>query len=255
MSILGSIGDALALAATKTWQITWSLILGFTLSVVIQAVVRRKTIVQTLGDDRPVTLAKAAGLGAATSSCSYAPVALARSLFRKGASLTSAMVFEITATNLVIELGIILALLISRQFTLAEFVGGPIMIVLLALAFRLFVRRELINAAREQANKGWAGSMEGHAGMDMSAQGDGSFASRLFSRDGSTAVSPRYDLRAYSRAPAWTLHGLGEVYLQLEARSRAYAVDGDRVLGGTVARVAEIVADKIAEGFLQRTDR
>jgi hypothetical protein len=116
-------------------------------------------------------------------------VALARSLFRKGASFTAAMVFEIASTNLVIELGIILALLISWQFTLAEFIGGPIMIVLLAVAFRLFVRARLIDAAREQADKGLAGSMEGHAAMDMSIASSGSFWRRLGSRDGYTAVS------------------------------------------------------------------
>jgi uncharacterized protein len=89
----------------------------------------------------------------------------------------------------VVELGIILALLLSWQFTLAEFVGGPIMIVLLAVAFRLFVRRQLIDAAREQADQGIAGSMEGHAGMDMSIQSEGGFWKRLVSRDGYTAVS------------------------------------------------------------------
>ena len=88
-----------------TWQITWSLILGFTLSAVAQALVRRQTIAGRLGDDRPATIALAAGLGAASSSCSYAAVALARSLFRKGASFTAAMAFEIASTNLVIELG------------------------------------------------------------------------------------------------------------------------------------------------------
>jgi uncharacterized membrane protein YraQ (UPF0718 family) len=189
MTVLDGIGHALGVAGSMTWQITWSLILGFTLSAIIQAVVRRETISRLLGDDRPVTLARATGLGAASSSCSYAAVALARSLFRKGASFTSAMVFEIASTNLVIELGIILALLISWQFTLAEFVGGPIMIVLLALAFRLFVRTRLIDAAREQADKGLAGSMEGHAGMHMSIQTEGSFWKRLFSRDGYTSVS------------------------------------------------------------------
>src|SRR6516162_7504074 len=97
-----------------TWEILWALILGFTLSAVVQAVVRRSTIVKRLGDDRPKTLALATGFGAA-SSCSYAAVALARSLFRKGASFTSAMAFEIASTNLVIELGIILALLIGWQ--------------------------------------------------------------------------------------------------------------------------------------------
>ena len=117
-----------------TWQITWSLILGFALSAVVQAVVRRQTIIRLLGDDRPRTLAVATGLGAASSSCSYAAVALARSLIRRGANFTAAMAFEIASTNLVIELGIILALLLSWQFTLGEFVGGPIMIVLMAVA-------------------------------------------------------------------------------------------------------------------------
>jgi uncharacterized membrane protein YraQ (UPF0718 family) len=102
------------------------------LSAIVQAVVKRETIVRLLGDDRPRTLLRATGLGAASSSCSYAAVALARSLFRRGASFTAAMAFEIASTNLVIELGIILALLIAWQFTLAEFVGGPIMIVLMA---------------------------------------------------------------------------------------------------------------------------
>ena len=172
-----------------TWQITWSLILGFTLSAIVQAVVRRQTVIRLLGDDRPRTLAVATGLGAASSSCSYAAVALARSLVRRGANFTAAMAFEIASTNLVIELGIILALLLSWQFTLGEFVGGPIMIVLMAVAFRLFVRQRLIAEAREQADKGLAGSMEGHAAMDMSIQASGSFWRRLLNRDGYTSVS------------------------------------------------------------------
>jgi uncharacterized membrane protein YraQ (UPF0718 family) len=189
MRALDALGHALGVAGTMTWEITWSLILGFTLSSVIQALVRRETVIRLLGDDRPRTLALASGLGAASSSCSYAAVALARALFRKGASFTAAMAFEIASTNLVIELGIILALLISWQFTLAEFIGGPIMIVAVAVAFRLFVRQRLIDAAREQADKGLAGSMEGHAAMDMSIQAGGSFRQRLLRRDGYTAVS------------------------------------------------------------------
>src|ERR1700689_5312052 len=189
MRVLDAIGHALAVAGSMTWEITWSLILGFTLSAVVQAVVRREAVTRRLGGDGPATLALAAGLGAASSSCSYAAVALARSLFRKGASFTAAMVFEIASTNLVIELGIILALLISWQFTLAEFVGGPIMIVLLAVAFRIFVRQQLIDGARRQADRGLAGSMEGHAAMDMSITATGSFWRRLFSREGYTSVS------------------------------------------------------------------
>ncbi|MFI5975429.1 permease [Streptomyces sp. NPDC051452] len=180
---------ALSIAGSMTWEITWALILGFTLSAVVQAVVRKSTVVSLLGDDRPRTLAVAAGLGAASSSCSYAAVALARSLFRKGANFTAAMAFEIASTNLVVELGVILALLMGWQFTAAEFIGGPIMITVLAVLFRLFLRDTLLRAAREQAEHGLAGSMEGHAAMDMSVAGEGSFARRLFSRDGFTSTS------------------------------------------------------------------
>src|ERR1700741_2609841 len=172
-----------------TWEILWALILGFALSAVVQAVVRRSTIVALMGDDRPRTLAVAAGLGAASSSCSYAAVALARSLFRKGANFTAAMAFEIGSTNLVVELGIILALLMGWQFTAAEFVCGPLMIVVLAVLFRLFVRLQLGEAARREAHRGLAGSMAGHAAMDMSVQRDGSFLRRLLSREGFISVS------------------------------------------------------------------
>lgn len=187
--MLAAVGHALTVAGLMTWEILWALILGFALSAVVQAVVRRSTIVALLGDDRPRTLALAAGLGAASSSCSYAAVALARSLFRKGASFIAAMAFEIGSTNLVVELGIILALLMGWQFTAAEFVGGPLMIVVLAVLFRLFVRSRLIDAAREQADRGIAGSMEGHAAMDMSIKKQGSFARRLLSPEGFTSVA------------------------------------------------------------------
>jgi uncharacterized membrane protein YraQ (UPF0718 family) len=122
-------------------------------------------------------------------SCSYAAVALARSLFRKGANFTAAMAFEIASTNLVVELGVILALLMGWQFTAAEFVGGPIMIVALAVLFRLLLRRRLLDAAHAQAERGLAGSMEGHAAMDMAVQRDGSLTGRLFSTEAFTSVS------------------------------------------------------------------
>ncbi|WP_243770364.1 permease [Amycolatopsis acidicola] len=177
------------MAGLMGWEILWALILGFGLSAIVQAVVRKATIVRLLGDDRPRTLATAAGLGAASSSCSYAAVALARSLFRKGADFTAAMAFEIGSTNLVVELGILLALLLGWQFTVAEFVGGPLMIVFVALIFRFAVRDKLLHAAREQAERGVAGSMEGHAAMDMSVAGEGSFRRRLFSGEGLTSVA------------------------------------------------------------------
>ncbi|MGH3684252.1 MAG: permease [Pseudonocardiaceae bacterium] len=186
---MGAIRHALALAGSMTWEILWALILGFALSAVVQAVVRKSTIVRLLGDDHPRTLAVASTLGAASSSCSYAAVALARSLFRKGANFTAAMAFEIGSTNLVIEMGVILALLLGWQFTAAEFVGGPIMILLVAVLFRLVVRQQLIDKAREQADKGLAGAMEGHAAMDMSVPAEGSFWTRLGSAEGFTAVA------------------------------------------------------------------
>jgi uncharacterized membrane protein YraQ (UPF0718 family) len=164
-----ALGHALTITGSMTWEILWALVFGFTLSAIIQSKVKRGTIVRLLGDSRPRTLALAAGLGAASSSCSYAAVALARALFRQGASFTAAMTFEVASTNLVVEMGVILALLIGWQFTLAEFVGGPVMIVLLAVLFRLFLRQRLLAEAQAQADVGRAGSMEGHAAMEMTS--------------------------------------------------------------------------------------
>ncbi len=180
---------ALSLAGSMAWSILWALVFGFALSAVVQAVVRRDTITDLLGDDGPRSVAYATGFGMAASSCSYAAVALARSLFRKGANFTAAMAFEIASTNLVIEMGVILALLMGWQFTLAEFVGGPIIIVIVAVLFRIVLRQKLIEDARRQADRGLAGSMEGHAAMDMSVSGDRGFWRRLLSADGATSVS------------------------------------------------------------------
>src|SRR5216684_2144016 len=155
--------DALSFGFGMFWEILWALILGFALSGAVQAVVTKREMRRLLPDDSPQSLAVASGLGAASSSCSYAAVALARSLFRKGADFTAAITFEFASTNLVIELGIIMWLLLGWQFTLAEFVGGPLMIVFLALLFRVFLRRELVDQARKEAEKGRRGSMEGHA--------------------------------------------------------------------------------------------
>src|SRR6059036_3547228 len=132
---------ALSFAFGMTWEVLWALILGFALSAAVQAVVSKREMRRLMPDDSPKTLAVATGLGAASSSCSYASVALARSLFRKGADFTAAMAFEFASTNLVIELGIIMALLLGWQFTLAEFLGGPLMIVLLAIVFRVFLKQ------------------------------------------------------------------------------------------------------------------
>jgi len=190
--VFTAILHALRVTGSMTWQVTWSLMLGFTLSAMIEALVRKSTIARLLPDDRPRSLATAAALGAASSSCSYAAVALARSLYRKGADFTAAMAFQFASTNLVIELGLILALLLGWQFTLAEFVGGPLMILFLTLLFRRYLTDRLRAAARTQADRAVAGSMEGHAAMDMSVGGEGTFWQRLASPAGFTSVSHNF---------------------------------------------------------------
>jgi uncharacterized membrane protein YraQ (UPF0718 family) len=180
---------ALGMAFAMGWQILWPLILGFTLSGVVQAVVSHQEMARLLPDDRPATIAKALALGAASSSCSYAAVAIARALFRKGADFTAAMAFEMASTNLVVELALIMLVFLGWQFTLAEFVGAPIMVALLVVLFRLFLNRKLLGEAREQADKGLTGRMEGHAEMDMSVKGGGTLWQRIASDAGFTAIS------------------------------------------------------------------
>jgi uncharacterized protein len=189
--IIGGIGAALSMAFAMGWEILWALVLGFALSGVVQAVVTKGEMVRLLPDNRPRSILVASALGAAASSCSYAAVALARSIFRKGGDFTAAMAFQFASTNLVVELGIILWVLMGWQFTAAEFVGGPIMIVLLVLLLRVTLRPPLIEAARTQAERGIAGRMEGHAAMDMSLSG-GSVLSRALSDRGVTAISHFY---------------------------------------------------------------
>ncbi len=181
--------QALSFAFGMFWEILWALILGFALSGAVQAVVTKAEMRRLLPDDSPRTLAVASGLGAASSSCSYAAVALARSLFRRGANFTAAMAFQFASTNLVLELGILMALILGWQFTLGEFVGGPLMIVLLALAFRAFLGRRLVEEARVEAERGLSGRMEGHAQMDMSVRQHGSVWRRLTSPAGFTATA------------------------------------------------------------------
>ncbi len=188
MSILHAIGHALEMAALMGWQMLWALVLGFALSAVVQATVSRERVAKLMPDSGPRSLAIASGLGAASSSCSYAAVALARTLFRKGADFRAAMAFEFASTNLVFELGLTLLVLLGWRFAVAEFVGGPIMIVLLALMMGAVVRRRMVDAARQQAERGVLGRMEGHAAMDMSAKG-ATWQQRLRSPEAFTAIS------------------------------------------------------------------
>jgi uncharacterized protein len=187
--MMNAVLRALSMALAMGWQILWPLILGFALSAVVQAVVSHREMARLLPDDRPRSIATALALGAASSSCSYAAVALARSLFRKGADFTAAMAFEMASTNLVLELSIIMVAFLGWQLTLAEFVGAPIMVGLLILLFRWFLNRELLEEAKAQADRGVKGRMEGHAEMDMSVTEGGSIWQRLTSERGLTAIS------------------------------------------------------------------
>jgi uncharacterized membrane protein YraQ (UPF0718 family) len=189
--VIGEIGNALRMAFLMGWEILWPLVLGFALSGIVQAVVTKGEMSRLLPDSSARTILIASGLGAASSSCSYVAIALARSLFRKGADFIAAMAFEFASTNLVLELGIILWVLMGWQFTLAEFIGGPVMIVLLVLLLRRAMTPALLAQARAQAERGIAGRMEGHAAMDMSLSG-GSILTRALSQRGFTAISHFY---------------------------------------------------------------
>jgi uncharacterized protein len=187
--MIDAVIHALGMALAMGWEILWPLILGFALSAVVQAAVSKQQMSRLLPDDRPRSIATALALGAASSSCSYAAVALARSIFRKGAHFTAAMAFEMASTNLVVELGLIMLVLLGWQFTLAEFVGAPLMVVFLVLLFRMFLSRDLLEQAKNQVDKGVAGRMEGHAEMDMSVTEGGSLWQRMTSDRGLTAIS------------------------------------------------------------------
>jgi uncharacterized membrane protein YraQ (UPF0718 family) len=187
--MIDALAHALAMAFGMGWEILWPLILGFFLSAVVQAVVSHSEMSRLLPNDRPRSIATALALGAASSSCSYAAVALARSLFRKGANFTAAMAFELASTNLVAELSIIMLILLGWQLTLAEFIGAPIMVVLLVFLFRRFLSPQLVQEAKAQADRGIAGRMEGHAEMDMSVTEGGTLWQRITSPEGLTAIS------------------------------------------------------------------
>ncbi len=180
--------DALRMAAAMGWLVLWPLILGFGISAVIQAVVSQSEVARLLPDDGPVSIARAAALGAASSSCSYAAVAIARSLVRKNANFSAAMAFQFASTNLVVELGLVLWVLMGWRFTAAAWAGGVIMIIVLTALLRVFFSGRLAAAAKAQAEKGVAGRMEGHAAMDMAVT-EGPLLRRLVSPKALTAIS------------------------------------------------------------------
>src|SRR2546422_7191679 len=187
------------------WEVLWPLALGFILSAIVQTLVSQTAVARALGSDSPGSLATATVLGGASSSCSYAAVAIARSLSRKGASFPAAIVFEFASTNLVFDLGLVLLILLGWSFVGAEFAGGLLMIVILSLLFRWILRHALVTQARPQAEQGRRGRMEGHGEMDMSVT-EGPFLRRLFSRRGLTAISHYFWMDVTS---VWTDIGLG----------------------------------------------
>jgi uncharacterized protein len=203
--VISAVLNALATAFDMFWEVLWPLALGFILSAIVQTLVSRRAVERALGSDSPRSLGLATLFGAASSSCSYAAVAIARSLFRKGASFPAAIVFEFASTNLVFELGLVLLILLGWSFVGAEFAGGLLMIVILALLFRWTLKPGMIEEARRQVEQGRRGRMQGHGEMDMSIT-DGPFLERLFSGRGLTAISHNFWADVTS---VWTDIGLG----------------------------------------------
>src|SRR5438876_7483958 len=163
------LGSSLREAFFMFWETLWALVLGFALSGAVQAFVSRDEMQRVLGDHRPKTVARASGFGMVSSSCSYAATAMAKSLFEKGADFVSAMVFMFASTNLVLELGIVLLVLMGWQFTAAEFIGGPIMIVLLVLTAGFVTRGVLVANARKRLQQGIVGGHDHQAMVGVTA--------------------------------------------------------------------------------------
>src|SRR5256885_7930756 len=147
--MLSTVLDGLKNAGLMAYQVWWALVLGFAISAIVQAWVPRRRIEAALGGEGAGPVGKATALGAASSSCSYAAIAIAKSLFQKGASAATALAFQFASTNLVWELGLVLWVLIGWQFTIAEYVGGIVMIALMAVLLRFFISPRADEYARE----------------------------------------------------------------------------------------------------------
>jgi uncharacterized membrane protein YraQ (UPF0718 family)/YHS domain-containing protein len=167
MDALSTVGDGFKDAFLMAWAVWWALVLGFAISAIVQAWVPRERIANTLGGSGLRSVSLATGLGAASSSCSYAAIAIAKSLFQKGASSASALAFQFSSTNLVFELGIVIWVLIGWQFTLAEFFGGLVLIAAMTLLLRLFVSKRLEVQARAHAQQADTGHQHHSARTQM----------------------------------------------------------------------------------------
>ena len=204
--MVNAILHALQISFFMLWEVLWPLAFGFLLSAMVQTVVSKRAVAGALGRPDFKGFVLACGLGAASSSCSYAAVAVARSLFRKGASFVNAIIFEFASTNLVFELGLVLLILLGWQFVAAEFAGGLLMAVLLWIPFKVTLRQRMVDEARRQADRGVFGSThEAHGEMDMSIT-DGPFLSRLLSARAFTAISHSFYMDLYA---LYTDLGLG----------------------------------------------
>jgi uncharacterized membrane protein YraQ (UPF0718 family) len=186
-AVLSTIAKGLEQSFLMAYEVWWALVLGFAISAIVQSWVPRERIQATLSGGGPKPIAWATGLGAASSSCSYAAIAIAKSLFQKGASAASALAFQFASTNLVWELGLVLWVLLGWQFTLAEYLGGLIMIVLMAAALRLFVSPRLEEQARRHAQEADAGHQHHHGGAEES-----SWRECLLSPSGWTEVAANF---------------------------------------------------------------
>ena len=201
MFVVSAILHALQISLFMLWEVLWPLAFGFLLSAMIQTVVSKRAVAGALGRPDLKGFVLACGLGAASSSCSYAAVAVARSLFRRGATFVNAIIFEFASTNLVFELGLVLLILLGWQFVAAEFAGGLLMAVILWILFKVTLRQRMVDDAKRQAERGVFGSThEAHGEMDVSIT-DGPFLSRLFSPRALTAISHAFymDLNALYR--------------------------------------------------------
>jgi uncharacterized protein len=166
-AVLSKIGDGLSNSFLMAWEVWWALVLGFAISAIVQTWVPRERIRLALGGQGAGPFPRPTGLGAASSSCSYAAIAIAKSLFQKGASAASALAFQFASTNLVFELGLVLWVLIGWQFTLAEFAGGLVLIILITVLLRLFVSRRLEDQAREHAQRASVGHRHEAVGANL----------------------------------------------------------------------------------------
>ena len=203
---LVDVGRSLREAFFMFWETLWPLVLGFGLSGAVQAFVRREQMERTLGDHGPAAVARASVFGMASSSCSYAASAMAKSLFQKGADFIAALIFMFASTNLVLELGIVLAVLMGWQFVAAEFVGGPVMIALLAVVGGVVLTPKVVAAARRRVATTGTGAHE-HVHAEAAAGGD---------HDAGGSARRRWSTVAgWSEAASFTMSDLGMLRREL----------------------------------------